>query len=77
MTKRRELTEGEKTIIRNQRLIMVALLCAVNNIAAPGYDVRAAARDCAQNLHKRIRAMDEIWDWVAPPSHRTAPIKRK
>jgi hypothetical protein len=55
---------AEKVIIRNQRIIMLAL----SNV------VREATRNnnegMANQLHACVRQMEHSWEWLASPSER-------
>lgn len=57
-------TPAEKIIIRNQRLIMLALANRCANEGGVGADA------CNSQLHARVRDMETSLDWIAAPSER-------
>lgn len=56
--------EATRHILRNQRLIMLALANIASNVGGvmSGY--------VNKNLHDRVRQMENQWDWMCPPSQR-------
>jgi hypothetical protein len=58
------MTPSEKIIIRNQRLIMLALLNLLRNQRGPLTEYNA------DKLRDRVVQLEQNYDWIAAPSER-------
>lgn len=59
-----DFSKAERIIMRNQRLIMLALSCRLQNAGGIGSDYHAQA------LTKRVKDMERVFEWIASPSER-------
>lgn len=57
------MTDGERAILKNQRLIMLALANLVREQSMGGEYM-------ANLLRERVKDMERYWEWIAPPSQR-------
>lgn len=58
-------TEMLRIIVRNQRLMMLAITNIIHNGpqgTGTGYH--------AEKLTKRVKDMERVWDWIASPGER-------
>lgn len=62
----RKLSVGEREILRNQRLIMRALLSVVDRHTST-----------AEQLINRLVQMDRDWEFIASPEDRVIPYEPK
>lgn len=59
-----EFNSAEKAILRNQRMMMLALSNLVRENTKVGNEYHA------DKLTARVRDMDRHWEWIAAPSER-------
>lgn len=59
-----EFNSAEKAILRNQRMMMLALANLVRENTKAGNEYRA------DKLSNRVKDMERHWEWIASPSER-------
>lgn len=59
-----EFNSAEKAILKNQRMMMLALSNIVRQTTTTGNEYHA------DMLSNRVRDMERRWEWIAAPSER-------